>query len=132
MRLIALLACASTRADYVVDWRVPRDNDANANVWVADVVVPEGEKVVLEWTDYMAFHNVFRMKDKAAYDACDFDKRRRGDVVAAARRVLQKFAADEHTYVEVVDAAGGSPKSVITQSRRTGPMFSGISCRPCK
>ena len=25
-----------------------------------------------------------------------------------------------------------SPKSVITQSRRTGPMFSGISCRPCK
>ena len=60
------------------------------------------------------------------------DKRRRGDVVAAARRVLKRFAADEHTYVEVVDAAGGSPKSVITQSRRTGPMFSGIACRPCK
>ena len=59
-------------------------------------------------------------------------KRRRGDVVAAARRVLKRFAADEHTYVEVVDAAGGSPKSVITQSRRTGPMFSGIACRPCK
>ena len=58
------------------------------------------------------------------------DKRRRGDVVAAARRVLKRFAADEHTYVEVTDAA--SPKSVITQSRRTGPMFSGISCRPCK
>ena len=58
------------------------------------------------------------------------DKRRRGDVVAAARRVLKRFAADEHTYVEVVDAA--SPKSVITQSRRTGPIFSGISCRPCK
>ena len=62
------------------------------------------------------------------------DKRRRGDVVAAARRVLKRFAADEHTYVEVVDAAGagGSPKSVIIQSRRTGPMFSGIACRPCK
>ena len=43
------------------------------------------------------------------------DKRRRGDVVAAARRVLKRFAADEHTYVEVTDAA--SPKSVITQSR---------------
>ena len=61
------------------------------------------------------------------------DKRRRGDVVAAARRVLQKFAADEHTYVEVTDAA--SPKSVITQSRAvsafSGP-FTGISCRPCK
>ena len=28
--------------------------------------------------------------------------------------------------------AGGSPKSVIIQSRRTGPMFSGIACRPCK
>ena len=52
--------------------------------------------------------------------------------MAAARRVLKRFAADEHTYVEVVDAAGGSPKSVITQSRRTGPMFSGIACRPCK
>ena len=62
------------------------------------------------------------------------DKRRRSDVVAAARRVLKRFAADEHTYVEVVDAAcaGGSPKSVIVQSRRTGPMFSGIACRPCK
>ena len=73
-RIIALLACASSAAaDYVVDWRVPQDNDANANVWVADVVVPVGEKVVLEWTDYMAFHNVFRMKDKAAYDACDFE-----------------------------------------------------------
>ena len=54
--------------------------------------------------------------------------------MAAARRVLKRFAADEHTYVEVVDAAGagGSPKSVIIQSRRTGPMFSGIACRPCK
>ena len=61
------------------------------------------------------------------------DKRRRGDVVAAARRVLKRFAADEHTYVEVTDAA--SPKSVITQSRAvstfSGP-FTGISCRPCK
>ena len=96
--LIALLLCASSvAADYVVDWRVPQANDANANAWVATVVG---------------------------------DKRRRGDVVAAARRVLKRFAADEHTYVEVADAA--SPKSVITQSRRTGPMFSGISCRPCK
>ena len=50
--------------------------------------------------------------------------------MAAARRVLKRFAAEEHTYVEVTDAA--SPKSVITQSRRTGLMFSGISCRPCK
>ena len=58
------------------------------------------------------------------------DKRRRSDVVAAARRVLKRFSASDHTYVEVADAA--SPKSVITQSRRTGPMFSGISCRPCK
>ena len=61
------------------------------------------------------------------------DKRRRGDVVAAARRVLKRFAADEHTYVEVKEAA--SPKSVITQSRAvstfSGP-FTGISCRPCK
>ena len=61
------------------------------------------------------------------------DKRRRGDVVAAARRVLKRFAADEHTYVEVTDAA--SPKSVITQSRAvsafSGP-FTGITCRPCK
>ena len=65
-----------------------------------------------------------------SYDKRDYDKRRRGDVVAAARRVLKRFAADEHTYVEVTDAA--SPKSVITQSRRTGPIFSGISCRPCK
>ena len=73
-RIIALLLCAaSTGADYVVDWRVPQENDANANAWVANVVVPEGEKVVLEWTDYFAFHNVFRMKDKAAYDACDFE-----------------------------------------------------------
>ena len=102
--LIALLCASSAAADYVVDWRVPQANDANANAWVADVVVPAG------------------------------DKRRRGDVVAAARRVLKRFAADEHTYVEVVDAAGagGSPKSVIIQSRRTGPMFSGIACRPCK
>ena len=61
------------------------------------------------------------------------DKRRRSDVVAAARRVLQKFAAAEHTYVEVKEAA--SPKSVITQSRAvsafSGP-FTGISCGPCK
>ena len=71
--IIALLLCASSAAaDYVVDWRVPQDNDANANAWVAAVTVPVGEKVVLEWTDYFAFHNVFRMKDKAAYDACDF------------------------------------------------------------
>ena len=53
--------------------------------------------------------------------------------VAAARRVLKRFAADEHTYVEVKEAA--SPKSVITQSRAvsafSGP-FTGISCRPCK
>ena len=72
-RIIALLLCAaSTGADYVVDWRVPQEDDANANPWVANVVVPEGEKVILAWTDYFAFHNVFRMKDKAAYEACDF------------------------------------------------------------
>lgn len=49
------------------------------------------------------------------------DKRRRSDVVTAARRVLKRFAASEHTYVEVSDAAGagGSPKSVM-------------ACRPCK
>ena len=61
------------------------------------------------------------------------DKRRRGDVVAAARCVLKRFAADEHTYIELADTA--SPKSVITQSRAvsafSGP-FTGISCRPCK
>ena len=73
-RIIALLLCAaSTGADYVVDWRVPVANDNNPSAWVAEVVVPLGEKVVLEWTDYFAFHNVFRMKDKAAYDACDFE-----------------------------------------------------------
>ena len=45
--LIALLLCAaSATADYVVDWRVPQDNDANANAWVASVTVPVGEKVV--------------------------------------------------------------------------------------
>ena len=71
-RIIALLLCASAAADYLVDWRVPQANDANANAWVENVVVPAGENVVLEWTDYFAFHNVFRMKDKAAYDACDF------------------------------------------------------------
>jgi ATP phosphoribosyltransferase len=70
--LIALACASSVAADYVVDWRVPQANDANANAWVADVVVPAGEKVVLEWTDYFAFHNVFRMKDEAAFDACDF------------------------------------------------------------
>ena len=43
------------------------------------------------------------------------DRRRRSDVVAAARGVLKRFGADEHTYVEVKEAA--SPKSVITQSR---------------
>ncbi len=103
--IIALLICASAAtADYVVDWRVPQDNDANANAWVAAVVVPVGEKVVLE-------------------GPCQ---------ASSTWRVLKRFAADEHTYVEVVDTAGGSPKSVITQSRRTGPMFSGISCRPCK
>ena len=59
MRIIALLLCASsTSADYVVDWRVPQENDANANAWVETVTVPVGEKVVLEWTDYFAFHNV--------------------------------------------------------------------------
>ena len=72
-RVLALLCASAATADYVVDWRVPQANDANANAWVADVVVPAGEKVVLEWTDYFAFHNVYRMKDKAAYDACDFD-----------------------------------------------------------
>ena len=56
--LVALLVCASAAADYVVDWRVPQDNDANANAWVETVTVPVGEKVVLEWTDYFAFHNV--------------------------------------------------------------------------
>ena len=45
--LIALICAASTRADYVVDWRVPQANDANANAWAADVVVPAGEKVIL-------------------------------------------------------------------------------------
>ena len=41
--IIALLLCAvSAAADYVVDWRVPQANDANANAWVADVVVPAG------------------------------------------------------------------------------------------
>ena len=53
--------------------------------------------------------------------------------MAAARQVLKRFSASEHTYVEVADAA--SPKSVITQSRAvsafSGP-FTGISCRPCK
>ena len=45
--IIALLLCAaSTGADYVVDWRVPQDNDANANAWVATVTVPVGEKVI--------------------------------------------------------------------------------------
>ena len=88
-RIIALLLCAaSTAADYVVDWRVPQANDANANV-------PRGK------------HST----------------------------PVKRFAADEHTYVEVVDAAGGSPKSVITQSRAvsafSGP-FTGISFRPCK
>ena len=136
-QLIALACASSAAADYVVDWRVPQANDANANAWVENVVVPEGEKVILEWTDYFAFHNVFRMKDKAAYDACDFEgavELAPSAVVAAARGVLKRFGADEHTYVEVVDAAGtgGSPKSVIIQSRRTGPMFSGIACRPCK
>ena len=39
--LIALLHCASAAtADYVVDWRVPQANDANANAWVAAVTVP--------------------------------------------------------------------------------------------
>ena len=72
-RVLALLCASAATADYVVDWRVPQANDANANAWVADVVVPAGEKVILEWTDYFAFHNVFRMKDKEAYDACDFE-----------------------------------------------------------
>jgi len=44
--LIALLCATSAAADYVVDWRVPQDNDANANAWVAAVVVPVGEQVV--------------------------------------------------------------------------------------
>ena len=61
------------------------------------------------------------------------DRRRRSDVVAAARGVLKRFGAAEHTYVEVKEAA--SPKSVITQSRAvsafSGP-FTGITCRPCK
>ena len=49
-QLIALLVSAtSAAADYVVDWRVPQANDANANAWVENVVVPEGEKVILEW-----------------------------------------------------------------------------------
>ena len=43
------------------------------------------------------------------------DKRSRGDVVAAARCVLKRFAADEHTYVEVVDAAGGAPSQHIVK-----------------
>jgi len=101
--LIALLCASSAVADYVVDWRVPQANDANANAWVAAVTVPVGEKVVLEWTDYFAFHNVFRMKDKAAYDACDFT----GAVELAP------------------SAATGSVTIEAT-------MFSGISCRPCK
>ena len=51
--LIALLVCASSAAaDYVVDWRVPQDNDANANAWVAAVTVPvdraDGARALLE------------------------------------------------------------------------------------
>ena len=42
--LIALLCASSAVADYVVDWRVPQANDANANAWVAAVTVPVGEK----------------------------------------------------------------------------------------
>ena len=38
--LIALLCASSAVADYVVDWRVPQANDANANAWVAAVTVP--------------------------------------------------------------------------------------------
>ena len=53
--------------------------------------------------------------------------------MAAARGVLKRFGAADHTYVEVKEAV--SPKSVITQSRAvstvSGP-FTGISCRPCK
>ena len=47
-QLIALACAMSAAADYVVDWRVPQANDANANAWVADVVVPAGEKVILK------------------------------------------------------------------------------------
>ena len=109
-RIIALLLCASSAAaDYVVDWRVPVANDANLR------------------DDPVDRAGLVRLRLRRG------DKRRRSDVVAAARRVLQKFAAAEHTYVEVKEAA--SPKSVITQSRAvstfSGP-FSGISCRPCK
>ena len=51
LRIIALLLCAaSTGADYVVDWRVPVANDNNPSAWVAEVVVPLGEKVVLEFS----------------------------------------------------------------------------------
>ena len=103
-RLIALLCAASTRADYVVDWRVPQANDANANAWVADVVVPAGEKVVLEWTDYFAFHNVFRMKDKEAFDACDFEGA-----------------------VELAPSAATGSVTIDASETTTG-----IACRPCK
>ena len=141
-RIIALLLCAlSSAADYVVDWRVPQDNDANANAWtllegapvdgleeeLGKVAVVESSALIHLRDDPVDRAGLVRLRLRRG------DKRRRGDVVAAARRVLKRFAADEHTYVEVTDAA--SPKSVITQSRAvstfSGP-FTGISCRPCK
>ena len=94
------VSASSAAADYVVDWRVPQANDANANAWVADVVVPAGEKVVLEWTDYFAFHNVYRMKDKEAYDACDFE----GAVELAPSAAIKRFGAVNRNAAEgVVD-----------------------------
>ena len=56
-------------------------------------------------------------------------------VKVGVKSVTGRDKKEKPTYVEVVDAAGGSPKSVITQSRAvsafSGP-FTGISCRPCK
>ena len=54
--LIALACASSVAADYVVDWRVPQANDANANAWVADVVVPVGEKVILPAVQVINHH----------------------------------------------------------------------------
>ena len=39
-RVLALLCASAATADYVVDWRVPQANDANANAWVETVTVP--------------------------------------------------------------------------------------------
>ena len=124
--IIALLLCAaSTRADYVVDWRGGWKTSSSRR---AKKSCSNGRTTLIHLRDDPVDRaGLVRLRLRRG------DKRRRGDVVAAARRVLKRFAADEHTYVEVENAA--SPKSVITQSRAvsafSGP-FTGISCRPCK